>query len=118
VNTVLNPLSVASLLVLTAMAWAAVPSMALPLAAVFGATLLGAVLAYWAEKAGKVTVYLTPTDPPYIIFMNLSYRYLLLPAMAAGVIFYTPPQYPLVLLLAAALAYQVYLYSKLARARA
>jgi 4-hydroxybenzoate polyprenyltransferase len=113
VNSLLNPISVASLLALTALSASAIPSFASLLAAVFALILLGTVLAFWAERAGRVTTYLTPTDPPYIIYLNLSYRYLLLPAMAAAVVFSRPEYYYLAWLLAAALVFQLYLYSKL-----
>ena len=115
VKSFLNPVSVASLLALTGLAMSAIPSLATILGVVFVLILAGTSLAVWAERAGRVTLYLTPTDPPYIIFLNLSYRYLLLPAMAVGVMLFRPDYYYLVGLLAIALLFQAYLYSELVR---
>ena len=117
VNRLLNPLSVASLLALVALSVGFIPSFAPALAAVFGVILLGTALASWAERAGRVTLRLTPTDPPYIIFLNLSYRYLLLPVLAVGVVAARPGYGYLVGLLVVALLYQVYLYYRLLKDR-
>ena len=72
VRDFLNPASVASLLLLPALASAAIPQLGLPLAMAFLAVLCGVLLASVAERRGRVTVHFTPTDPPYIIFLNLA----------------------------------------------
>lgn len=113
VNRFLNPASVASLLALTALAAFAVPGMGGWLGLVFGAILVGSVLAYLAERRGAMTTYFTPTDPPYIIFLNLAYRYLLLPVMGVAVAVMLPGYYLLVAFLAASLVFQVFLYAGL-----
>jgi len=71
--------------------------------------------AYVGERIGRLTVYITPTDPPYIIALNLSYRYVLLPVMALGILAYRPAYLPVVVLLVITLGYQSAAYVKLAR---
>ncbi len=115
VTAILNPLSVFSLLFLIAMAWEG----AQYLGPIFGATFVvsgvAILVAFLGERFGKLTVYITPTDPPYIIALNLSYRYVVLPAMAYGVLAYRGPYFPLLILLALALGYQTLSYAKIAR---
>lgn len=115
VTSFLNPLSVAALLSLTALAWLGVPELGVPLAAVFAVVLAGALGAYFAERRGILRVYFTPTDPPYIIFLNLAYRYLLLPVLGVGVELLLPGYYLLVAFLAVSLAFQLFLYAGLLR---
>ncbi|HKT21337.1 MAG TPA: UbiA family prenyltransferase, partial [Nitrososphaerales archaeon] len=74
----LNPLSVASMLFLVGLSWLSIPSMRLPLLATFIVIAVSVTGAFLAERAGKLTVYITPTDPPYIIALNLTYRYVVL----------------------------------------
>jgi len=64
---------------------------------------------------GRLKVYITPTDPPYIIALNLSYRYVVLAAMAIGVLEYRAAFLPLVVLLVITLGYQSAAYVKMAR---
>jgi hypothetical protein len=110
VQNFLNPLSVLSLLFLVALAWLSIPDMRLLLALTF--LLIGAVIlvAFVAERRGRLNVYVTPTDPPYIIALNLSYRYVLLVVMAYGIITLRGDYYPLTILLAITLGYQSYAY--------
>lgn len=117
VRSFLNPLSVASLLALVFIGWLGVPSLRPLLDLVFVATLAGVVLFYLAELGGRVKLYLTPTDPPYIIFLNVAYRFLLLPVMAYGVISFRPTYDLLVVLLIVTLSYQAYGYASLMRRR-
>ncbi len=115
VMSLLNPLSVISLLLLIAIAWAGAPSMRTVLDAVFVVTTLAILGAYLGERAGKMTTYITPTDPPYIIALNLTYRYVVLPALAYGVLTYQAAFAPLVVLLAITLGYQLLAYAKSVR---
>jgi UbiA prenyltransferase family protein len=115
VRKVLNPVSVLSLLILTAMAWWAIDDLRTLLLASFLITAFAILVAYLGELSGRLTVYITPTDPPYIIALNLSYRYVILPVMAFGVIEYRPAFLPLVVLLAIALGYQGVAYIKIMR---
>ncbi|HEV2389259.1 MAG TPA: hypothetical protein VGS04_00905, partial [Nitrososphaerales archaeon] len=115
VTKVLNPISVLSLLLLTAMAWSAIDDLRTPLLFSFLITALAIFGAYLGELSGKLTVYITPTDPPYIIALNLSYRYVILPVMAFGILEYRAGFLPLVVLLAIALGYQGVAYVKIIR---
>jgi 4-hydroxybenzoate polyprenyltransferase len=110
VMSFLNPLSVAALLALTALAWLGAPELGVALGIVFAAVLVGAVAAYFAERRGSLRVYFTPTDPPYIIFLNLAYRYLLLPVLGVGVMLLLPGYYLIVAFLVVSLAFQLSLY--------
>ncbi|MCL4519739.1 MAG: hypothetical protein M1587_11150 [Thaumarchaeota archaeon] len=78
-------------------------------------TSIGVLLAFFAERRGAMTTYITSTDPPYIMFLNLSYKFLLLPVMAYGVLNLVPAYFPIVILLIATLGYHAYEYSKFAR---
>ncbi len=115
VRTALNPVSVISLLTLIAMAWQAIDYVRPLLLAAFLITLVAILGAYVGERAGKLKVYITPTDPPYIIALNLSYRYVVLPCLAYGILAFRAPYSPLLLLLAIALGYQSLAYYKIAR---
>jgi 4-hydroxybenzoate polyprenyltransferase len=115
VRKVLNPVSVFSLLLLIAMAWAAIDYLRTLLLASFLITAVAIVVAYLGERAGRLTVYITPTDPPYIIALNLSYRYVVLPALAIGIIEYRVAFLPLVALLVITLGYQSLAYVKIAK---
>lgn len=115
VMDVLNPLSVASLLVLVGMAWVGVEDMRGPLAAALAVSGIAVVVAFVGERLGRLRTYLTPTDPPYIIALNLSYRYVVLPAMAYGVLAYRASYYPVVILLAVSLGYQSAAYVRMVR---
>jgi len=115
VKKVLNPVSVFSLLLLIAMAWLAIDYLRTILLGAFLVTALAIFVAFLGERLGRLTVYVTPTDPPYIIALNLSYRYVVLPAMAVGVLAYRTPYSPLLVLLAITLGYQTLAYLKLAR---
>jgi 4-hydroxybenzoate polyprenyltransferase len=115
VMNILNPLSVASLLALIAIAWAGIGYMRVPLAGAFLVSAIAIVGAYLGERLGRLTTYITPTDPPYIIALNLCYRYVVLPVLAFGVVAYRTPYSPLVLLLAISLGYQGFVYTKMAR---
>jgi hypothetical protein len=117
VRTFLNPLSAASLLVLVSIGWLGIPGLRLLLLLVFSATLVGVIVAYVAEVRGKLKLYLTPTDPPYIIFLNVAYRFLLLPVLAYGVASFDPEYDALVVLLTVTLTYQAYGYASLMRSR-
>ncbi len=114
VRLFLNPVSVVSLLLLVYLSWLYAAGIGLLLVAAFVIILLGVVGAWIAEQMGKVTTYLTPTDPPYIIFLNLSYKFLLLPVMGYGLLILPESNSSLLLLLALTLLYQVYMYAKLA----
>ena len=109
----LNPLSVISLLFLTALTWWGVADLRLLLAICFAVILVGEAGSFALEKAGKITTYITPTDPPYIIFLNLAYRFLLLPALAFGIASLRPEYYLLTVLLGITLAYQLYAYARI-----
>src|SRR5271170_7660837 len=98
VKKVLNPVSVFSLLLLIAMAWLAIDYLRTILLGAFLVTALAIFVAFLGERLGRLTVYVTPTDPPYIIALNLSYRYVVLPAMAVGVLAYRTPYSPLLVL--------------------
>ncbi len=111
----LNPISVFSLLVLIAMAWSAIDYLRTLLLASFLITAIAILVAYLGEVVGRLKVYITPTDPPYIIALNLSYRYVVLPAMAIGVLEYRAAFLPLVVLLVITLGYQSAAYVKMAR---
>jgi 4-hydroxybenzoate polyprenyltransferase len=113
VESFLNPLSVVALLALTALALAGAPELRVPLGVVFSVVLVGALSAYFIERRGSLRVYFTPTDPPYIIFLNLAYRYLLLPVLGVGLALLLPGYYLLVAFLAVSLAFQLFLYAGL-----
>ena len=115
VNLFLNPLSVFSLLLLVLLATYNIPYLKGPLAVVFVVTSIGILLAFFAERRGAITTYITSTDPPYIMFLNLSYKFLLLPVLAYGVLYLIPAYYPMIIFLIATLGYHVYEYSKFAR---
>ncbi len=115
VNWFLNPLSVISLLFLTIIGAFNIAPLRIPLELVFALTLVGIALAAIAEKQGRITTYVTPTDPPYIMFLNLSYKFLLLPVMAYGIEMLTPSFYPLIAFLTATLGYHAYSYWKFAK---
>lgn len=115
VMKVLNPVSVFSLLLLTGMAWSAIADLRGLLLVAFLITALAILVAYLGEASGRLTVYVTPTDPPYIIALNLSYRYVILPVMAYGILAYRPAFFPLLLLLLIALAYQSLAYVRIAQ---
>lgn len=111
----LNPLSVFSLLFLNLIGILNINALVLPLELVILMTSIGVIMAFFAERAGAVTTYITPTDPPYIMFLNLSYKFLLLPVMAYGVLRFDSSYYPLFLLLMATLMFHAYAYWKFAR---
>jgi 4-hydroxybenzoate polyprenyltransferase len=115
VTLVLNPLSVASLLFLVALAWLGVEDMRWPLVGVFVVSGVAIMVGFLGERRGKLRTYITPTDPPYIIALNLSYRYVVLPVMAYGVLVDRAAYAPLLLLLAITLGYQSSAYVKIAR---
>jgi len=115
VRKVLNPLSVFSLLFLIVMAWSAIDDLRPLLLAAFLITSFAILVAYVGERVGKLTVYITPTDPPYIIALNLSYRYVVLPVMAYGVLAYGAAYLPLLVPLIIALAYQSLVYFKITK---
>jgi len=110
VKEILNPLSVVSLLSLVTLAWLSVPGLRLILAIAFILTTIGVSVAFVQERRRRVTFYVTPTDPPYIIALNVSYRYVILVAMAYGIVTLRADYYPLTVLLAVTLAYQAYAY--------
>jgi hypothetical protein len=114
VMKVLNPVSVASLLLLVAMAWLGVEDLRVPLAGAFAVCALAMLAAFMGERLGRLTTYLTPTDPPYVIALNLCYRYVVLPVMAYGVLAERGSFLPLVLLLAVSLGYQSAAYARMA----
>jgi 4-hydroxybenzoate polyprenyltransferase len=112
----LNPLSVLILLFLVALAWMSIPGLRLLLLLAFLVTAVAVSAAYLAESSGKLNVYITPTDPPYIIALNLSYRYVILPIMAYGLLAAYGVEYsPLLAILAVTLGYQTLAYVKIAR---
>jgi 4-hydroxybenzoate polyprenyltransferase len=115
VMQLLNPLSVASLLVLVAMAWLGVEDLRLPLAGVIVVTGLAILAAFLGERRGRLRTYITPTDPPYIIALNLCYRYVVLPVMAVGVLADRAAESPILLLLAVSLGYQTVAYIKISK---
>jgi len=115
VNHFLNPVSVLSLLSLIALAWVSIPTLGFSLAACFTVTAAGVLAAAAIRRAGYVRRYFTPTDPPYIMALNLSYRYVLLPVMAYGVVLLSAPQLPILVLLLITLAYQGYAYVRMVR---
>ncbi|HUI01146.1 MAG TPA: UbiA family prenyltransferase [Nitrososphaerales archaeon] len=113
----LNPLSVLSLLFLVGLSWLSIPGLRAPLALTF-VVMAGAVaLAFAGEATGKVKVYITPTDPPYIIALNLTYRYVLLVVMAYGTIAMRPGYYLMDVLFAITLCYQTVAYYGILRKR-
>ena len=115
VNLFLNPLSFLSLLLLVVISWIGIPELRLELLACFAFILIGGIAAVVAERAGKITKYITPTDPPYIIFLNLAYRFVLLPILALGILVYNVSYFPLVVLLVLTLSYHAVAYGKLAK---
>ena len=115
VQSFLNPLSAISLLFLVGISWYYVPALSLSLEVCFGIILLGTIASYAAEKSGKVKTYVTPTDPPYVMFLNVAYRFLLLPILGYGIVESRPTFYPLLVILAITLGFQALLYAKMAR---
>jgi 4-hydroxybenzoate polyprenyltransferase len=115
VRKFLNPISVFSLLTLITMAWLAIDHLRTLLLAGLLITAFAILVAYLGELTGRLTVYVTPTDPPYIIALNLSYKYVILPIMALGILEYRPEFVPLVILLVIALGYQSVAYVKLVK---
>ncbi len=111
----LNPLSVLSLLFLTFLGVLKIPLLRLPLETLFVVISVGVFCAFIAEKRGVLTTYITPTDPPYIMVLNLSYKFLLLPVMAYGVMSQDASYYPLIAFLAATLGYHAFAYWKFSR---
>lgn len=111
----LNPLSVFSLLFLITIGGLNIAPLRIPLELVFILTVVGIALAAIAEKQGRITTYVTPTDPPYIMFLNLSYKFLLLPVMAYGIVILAVPFYPLIAFLVVTLGYHTYSYWKFAK---
>jgi len=115
VNWFLNPLSVLSLLFLTLLGILNIPSSRSLLEVIFVVTLIGVFVGFFAQKRGMITTYITPTDPPYIMFLNLSYKFLLLPIMAYAILSSTPSYYLLIVILTATLCYHAYAYWKFLR---
>ncbi|HZW55670.1 MAG TPA: UbiA family prenyltransferase [Nitrososphaerales archaeon] len=115
VNYFLNPLSFFSLLFLTGISILYTPNLQTPLAICFALTLIGSFAALVGEHAGRLKTYITPTDPPYIMFLNLSYRFLLLPVLAYGAVSMRAEYFPLIIILAGTLAYHAFAYSKAIR---
>lgn len=108
VNSVLNPLSVVCLGSLVGLAYLAIPSLRLLLGAGFLGLVLAVAAGVYMGRRGHLRSLATPTDPPYVISLNLTYRFLVLPILGYGVLGLGPGYYPLVVLLAASLAYQAY----------
>ncbi len=115
VNGFLNPLSVASLLALLVIAWVSIAQMRVALILVLVVMAIGLTGAYFGEKRGVLGRYVTPTDPPYVMFLNVGYRFIILPVMGVGVLVLTPSFYLLALLLALTLLYQAPRYYKLGK---
>ncbi|MFI5420656.1 MAG: UbiA family prenyltransferase [Nitrososphaerales archaeon] len=115
VRFVLNPLSVVTLLTLVVLSWYNIASLRTLLAIGFALILFGIVTAYIAERRGIITTYITPTDPPYIMFLNLSYRFILLPIMAYGLLVLRPNYFPLLVLLIITLGFHAYAYAKIGK---
>ena len=115
VNSFLNPLSFVSLLFLFGISALYIPDLRLLLGVAIALTVVGTVSAFVAERTGRLTTYITPTDPPYIMFLNLSYRFFLLPVLAYGTIVMRTDYYPLIVILAGTLAYHALAYSKALR---
>ncbi|MDG6994428.1 MAG: UbiA family prenyltransferase [Nitrososphaerota archaeon] len=115
VNSFLNPVSFASLLFLIGLSWFYVPTLRLLLSICFFVVLLGGIALYVAERLGYAKTYVTPTDPPYIMYLNLAYRFFVLPILAYGMLIMHLERYPLILLLAITLGYHGYAYSNIIR---
>ncbi len=115
VNLFLNPLSVISLLFLTFLGILNIPELRPLLEISFAVTLVGVLLSFFAERKGVMTTYITPTDPPYIMFLNLSYKFMLVPIMAYGVMTLTPTYYLIIVFLLGTLSYHAYAYFKFAK---
>jgi len=115
VTSFLNPLSVVTLLILVAISWLNIVSLRPFLAIGSGLIVIGITLAFFAERKGRITTYVTPTDPPYIMFLNLSYKFILLPVMAFGLLSLRPNNYPLIVLLIATLGFHTYAYVKIGK---
>jgi len=117
VRDFLNPLSFLMVLSLIVISWLNIAGLRPLMAIVFVLVVTGTSAAYIGEKRGRVTTYFTSTDPPYIIFLNLAYRFVLLPIMALGVLDFRQAYYPLIVLLGATLIFHGYQYSKILEQR-
>lgn len=84
----LNPVSVASQLLLLLIAGLTIPSVRLAMESLGLVYIVGVVIAGLAES--RIDFRTTPTDPPYIMFSNFAYKLLILPTMAFFVIVRTP----------------------------
>ena len=115
VNYFLNPLSGFTLLFLIGLSWYNIPSLRLALAICFFITLIGTIASIAAEFSGRLTTYVTPTDPPYIMFLNLAYRFLLLPILVYGIVSLRSEYYPLLFPFAATFVFQILGYLKIVK---
>jgi 4-hydroxybenzoate polyprenyltransferase len=115
VMSFLNPLSVITLLILVLLSWLNIVSLRPFLTFGFALILIGVTVAIFAERKGRIMTYITPTDPPYIMFLNLSYRFVLLPVMAFGLLSLRPDYYALIALLIATLGFHAYAYIKIGK---
>ena len=106
VNNFLNPVSVLSLLSLLVVACVYVSQLRVALALVIAVMTLGFLLTYLAQRRGVLTSHVTPTDPPYIMFLNVGYRFIVLPVMGIGLLVLRPDFYLLCVLLGLTLLYQ------------
>lgn len=108
VNRFLNPASVLSLVVLLTIAYSGIPRMGPLIGAGLVAVVVLIAAAVALESRGSLNIKATPTDPPYIIVLNLSYRFIVLPILGYEMLVLAPQYYLLLALLVVSLAYQAY----------
>jgi 4-hydroxybenzoate polyprenyltransferase len=115
VNLVLNPVSVLSLSSLVVLGWLGAEGLRPVLSVCLVLLAAGVIASLVAEKTGLFTVRFTPTDPPYVIYLNVFYRFVLLVAMGYGVAVFRPQYDVIVAVLAVTLGYQAFEYAGSAR---
>ena len=104
VFNVLNPLSVLATLAFGVVAWINLPSLRWIVFPIILVMAVGVLLSLLLQRQGLLRSYTTLTDPPYIMFLSMAYKVLLLPALAFGILILKQEFYPLMILLAISLA--------------
>ena len=104
VYNVLNPLSVASVVILALITWLKIPGIGWIFLPALGILIGGVIVSLVLYRKGLLRNYTTTTDPPYIMFLNMAYRVILLPSLAIAILTMRPAYYPFMILLAISLA--------------
>ena len=109
----LNPISVISVLVLIGIAWLRIPSLKAPLTIITVIIMIGVIASFLVGRSGGLSIYATVTDPPYIMFLNVAYKLLLLPVVSLWLALARFEYVPLVILLGLSLIPHIKYYARL-----